>query len=136
MPAPRPNPLQWLYYQYGGRLPDRYKDWVLHDTTSRWWLPRAFVRTLCQAVPVIVVLLVVFALFGVPWYFAVACVVLGLVVSIYYALSYSSESVDSRLSRYGYPSNYASTFRQEQYEKTHAADAERYNEMWRPDNEK
>jgi hypothetical protein len=133
MPAPRPNPLLWLYYQYGGRLPDHYRDWVLHDTTSRWWLARAFGRTLLQAVPVIIVLLVVFALFGVPWYFAVACVVLGLVVSIYYALSYSSESVDSRLSRYGYPGGYASAYRQEQYEKTHEADAERYREMWRPD---
>jgi hypothetical protein len=136
MSVPRPNPLLWLYYQYGGRLPDRYREWVLHDTTSRWWLPRAFVRSLCQALPVVVALFVVFALFGVPWYFAAACVVLGLVVSVYYALSYSSESVDSRLSRYGYPRNYASTFRQEQYEAAHAEDAERYRRMWRPDADK
>lgn len=131
MPAKRPNPLLWLYYQYGGRLPDTYRDWVLHDATSRRWLLRAFLRTLYQAVPAIVVLLVLFGVFGVPWYFAVACVVLGLVVSIYYSLSYSAESVDSRLSRYGYPAHYASAFRQERYEAEHAGDAQRYNETWR-----
>jgi hypothetical protein len=104
---------------------------VLHDATSKRWLLRAFVRTICQAAPFVVVLLVVFGLFGVPWYFGAACVVLGLVVSIYYSLSYASESVDSRLSRYGYPMQYASTFRQERYEAEHAADNERYRETWR-----
>jgi hypothetical protein len=131
VPVKRPNPLLWLYYQYGGRLPDAYRDWVLHDATSKRWLLRAFVRTISQAVPFVIVLLVIFWIFGVPWYFAVACVVLGLVVSIYYSLSYSSESVDSRLSRYGYPSNYASTFRQERYDTEHAGDNERYRQTWR-----
>jgi MFS family permease len=129
--AKRPHPLLWLYYLYGGRLPDRYRDWVLHDATSRRWLLRAFVRTMCQALPVIAVLLILFAVFGVPWYFAVGCVVLGLVVSIYYSLSYASESVDSRLRAYGYPPAYASHFRQERYESEHAADAERYRRAWR-----
>lgn len=132
MSVKHPNPLLWLYYQYGGKLPGTYQEWVLHDATSKRWLLRAFGRTLIQALPFIVVLLVVFGIFGVPWYFAAACVVLGLVVSIYYSLSYSSESLDSRLSRYGYPPNYASTFRQERYEAEHTADSERYRQTWRP----
>lgn len=131
MSAKRPNPLLWLYYQYGGRLPEAYHDWVLHDATSKLWLLRAFVRTISQAVPFVIVLLVVFGIFGVPWYFALACVLLGLVVSIYYALSYASDGIDSRLRGYGYPANYASTFRQERYEAEHAADSERYREVWR-----
>lgn len=131
-PSPRPGPARWLYYQYSGRLPDRYREWVLWDGTTRRWLLRAFVRTLCQAAPVVAVLLVVFTVLGVPWYFAVACVVLGLVVSIYYSLSYSSEAIDMRLTRHGYPPNYGTTARRERYEATHAADQERYRQVWRP----
>ncbi|HEX5402626.1 MAG TPA: DUF5313 family protein [Pseudonocardiaceae bacterium] len=130
MPVRRPNPLLWLYYQYGGKLPESYREWVLYDGTSRWWVQRAFLRTLLQAVPVIIVLFVVFAIFGVPWYFAAACLVLGLVVSIYYALSYSVESVDSRLTTYGYPMGYGSTLRQQQYEEQHLGDTERYRQIW------
>jgi hypothetical protein len=121
----------WLYYAFGGRLPDRYRDWVLHDGVSPHWLRRAFLRTLTQCVPVVVVLLVLFLVFGVPWYFAAGCVVLGLVVSIYYALSYSAESIDGRLTRYGYPPRYASTLRQERYDDEHQGDQERYRDMWR-----
>lgn len=129
---PRPNPLLWLYYTFGGRLPDRYREWVLFDGTSRRWLLRAFVRTLFQAVPAVVVLLALFAVFGVPWYFSVGCLVLGLLVSVYYALSYSVESVDGRLTRYGYPPRHGSTLRQERYDEEHRGDEERYRQMWRP----
>jgi hypothetical protein len=135
MAVRRPNPLQWLFYQYGGRLPQEYREWVLADGTARTWLLRAFVRVLFQALPVIVVLLVVFALSGVPWYFALACVVLGVIVSIYYSLSYSLESVDSRLSSYGYPPNHGSTLRQQTYDTAHAGDIERYEQVWRPKTE-
>lgn len=128
----RPNPLLWLYYTFGGRLPDRYRGWVLHDGTTQHWLLRSFVRTLCQATPFVAVLFVLFLVFGVPWYFAIGCVVLGLVVSIYYALSYSIESIDGRLTRYGYPPRHASTLRQERYDDEHQGDAERYRQMWRP----
>lgn len=35
----RPGPLWWIWYAFGGKLPDRYRDWVLHDVTCRtWWL--------------------------------------------------------------------------------------------------
>jgi hypothetical protein len=127
----RPNPLRWLFYQYGGRLPQEYREWVLADATRRTWLLRAFIRVLCQAAPVIVVLLIVFGVFGVPWYFAVACVVLGVIVSIYYSLSYSLESVDSRLTTYGYPPNHGSTLRQQTYDAEHEGDIERYRQAWR-----
>lgn len=127
----RPNPLRWLFYQYGGRLPQEYREWVLSDGTRRGWLFRAFVRVLFQALPVIAVLLIAFALFGVRWYFAVACVVLGVIVSVYYSLSYSLESVDSRLTTYGYPPKYGSTLRQQTYDAAHAGDIERYEQTWR-----
>ena len=133
MSAKRPNPVLWLYYQYGGRLPDGYRDWVLHDATGKRWLLRSFVRTISQALPFVVLLLVLFGVFGVPWYFALACVVLGLVVSVYYALSYASDSVDSRLSRYGYPPHYASHFREERYEAEHSTETERYRDTGAPE---
>jgi hypothetical protein len=135
MAVVRPNPLWWLYFQYGGRLPARYRDWVLHDGTSRRWLLRAFVRVLMQAAPFVAVLLVAFALFGVQWYFGLACVVLGVIVSIYYSLSYSVETVNGRLTRYGYPPRYGTTVREQAYDAEHVADAERYQQVWRPEPE-
>lgn len=127
----RPNPLLWLYYQYGGRLPDRYRDWVLHDGTSRRWLLRALVRVLIEAAPAVAVLLVVFAVLHVQWYFGLACAVLGLIVSVYYSLSYSAEAVDGRLTRYGYLARYGSTVREQAHDAAHTADIERYQQVWR-----
>jgi Family of unknown function (DUF5313) len=43
----RPGPLRWFWYAVGGRLPARYRSWVLHDLTAApgrcvtwpgWWL--------------------------------------------------------------------------------------------------
>ncbi|MEB3369953.1 DUF5313 family protein [Saccharopolyspora mangrovi] len=52
----RPGPLRWVFHQYGGRLPERYRDWVLHDATCRTWVLRVLVRGLLQIAPIGVVL--------------------------------------------------------------------------------
>ena len=52
-----PNPLLWLWYQYGGTLPARHRAWVLHDATAPSWLLRAGLRSLMRLVPVVLVLL-------------------------------------------------------------------------------
>ena len=48
MPVRRPNPLQWLWYAYGGGLPERHASWVLHDTTTRTWWLRHLLRAVVQ----------------------------------------------------------------------------------------
>ena len=44
----RPDPVRWLWYALGGRLPRRYSPWVLHDTTTRTWVLRHMARAFVQ----------------------------------------------------------------------------------------
>lgn len=80
MAGNRPGPLRWLFYVFGGRLPRRYAQWVLHDLTSRYWVLRMLLRTFVQTVPTwlflllpgpksLTVLLPVFVILG-AWYLA------------------------------------------------------------------
>jgi Family of unknown function (DUF5313) len=52
----RPGPLRWFWYAVGGRLPDRYRPWVLHDLTCRTWPLRHLARLVAQLAPVAIVL--------------------------------------------------------------------------------
>ena len=50
----RPPPWLWLKYAAGGRLSDRYIDWVFHDLNDRGWRMREVLRVLGLAmIPVI-----------------------------------------------------------------------------------
>jgi Family of unknown function (DUF5313) len=63
----RPNPALWLYHQFGGRLPTRYRDWVLHDAICRTWLARKLLRVFVQSAPVFGLLVVLgLAKYGFP----------------------------------------------------------------------
>lgn len=132
----RPPPWWWVYYQYGGRLPDRYREWVLHDGTCRTWLARVVLRGLVMVAPVVIALFLGFGLLGGSWYLALGAVALGVLVSARYALSYSVESVDSRLARHGYPLGYGTATRQAAHQREAAADAARYQAAWRKPDEK
>ena len=76
MAGNRPGPVLWLFYCYGGRLPHRYAQWVLHDQTSRHWVLRLVMRTVAETLPAwlflllpgplsLTILLPVFVLLGV-----------------------------------------------------------------------
>ena len=52
----RPGPLRWFWYAVGGRLPDAYRPWVLHDLTCRTWPLRHLARLVAQLAPVAIVL--------------------------------------------------------------------------------
>jgi hypothetical protein len=135
MAGKRPNPVLWLYYQFGGTLPHRYRAWVLHDGTCRTWLLRVFVRGLVMVAPVAAALFTGFLVVGHSLPVAVGSIVLGLLVSLRYAGSYAVESVDRRLARHGYPPEYGTTVRRAAYEATHAAEAERYRAAYRTTDE-
>ena len=114
MPGPRPNPLRWLAYQYGRRLPARYRDWVLHDGTCRTWMLRVALRGLVQCAPAMAVLVLVLrGLLGGPWPLVAGSILLGVLVYLRFALTVAVDSVDSRLVRHGYPAGYAATVRQQ-----------------------
>lgn len=128
MAVKRPNPLLWLWYAVGGKLPDRYKEWVLHDATVPTWLVRHVIRRLVFMLPILTAL---YVLLAVILDFAPTIVLLGLALGVYagvyYSLIFSTHSVDSRVTRHGFPDEYASQVRH----ALKAAEKERYNATWR-----
>lgn len=128
----RPNPAWWLWYQYGGRLPARYRDWVLHDATCRSWLARALLRTFVVLAPGFVGLLLLLGLAGRNWPIALGSVLLGVLVSLRFAVANAMESVDARLAKYGFPPGHASATRRAKDAAKHADEAERYRHKWGP----
>jgi hypothetical protein len=114
MARKRPNPVLWLYYQYGGTLPARYRDWVLHDGTCRTWWLRVVLRGLVQFAPVIAVLVIVLrVLLGGPWGLVLGSILLGILVYLRFTLTVSVDSINSRLFRLGYPRGYGTAVRQQ-----------------------
>jgi hypothetical protein len=127
----RPNPLLWLYYQYGGRLPSRYRDWVLHDATSRTWLVRVLLRTIVWLAPIFALLLVILVAVGGSWPIALGSILLGVLVSLRFALVNAMESVDARLAKYGFPPGHASATRRARDAEKYAEEERQYRDKWR-----
>lgn len=127
----RPNPLLWVWYCFGGRLPQRYRDWVLRDATSRVWLLRAVVRGLVQITPFATLFVVLIVVFAHSWLIAVGVVVIGILGMLPYSLAYAEQSVNTRLGAYGYPGDHGSSLRKARYKAEHADEEERYRATWR-----
>ena len=109
--APRsPGPLRWLWYAVSGRLPFRYRAWVLHDLTCRTWPLRHLARLVVLVVPVAVVLL-----FVLPGALSIraAAVVMGSVVGLLYAFVFLDDSTDRRATKFGYPAGTARAVREQ-----------------------
>ncbi len=123
----RPDPLRWLWYAMGGRLPLRYSQWVLRDVTARWWRLRALFRSLVQILPVAVLILVFLP--TEPWVRAMACLG-GVMVGMIYALAYLDESTESRALKAGF---LRGTAQQVRDELRAASPTARYGERFRRD---
>ncbi|MCE7006781.1 DUF5313 domain-containing protein [Kibdelosporangium philippinense] len=130
MSVKRPNPALWLWYAVGGKLPDRYREWVLHDATVPTWLIRHVLRRLVFMAPILAALYLVLAVM-MDFDLMIVLVGLGLGVyaGLYYSLVFSTHSVDSRVTRHGYPDEYASQVRKAMKQ----VERERYNARWRDD---
>lgn len=104
METTRPNPLQWVRYAYGGRLPDRYREWVLHDTTDRGWLWRYGLRVVVQTLPWLVVVFVVLTAFTpMPVGWVLAAVGIAMIMSLYFTMTSADELTEARLVKHGFP---------------------------------
>jgi Family of unknown function (DUF5313) len=134
MTVKRPNPLWWLWYAFGGKLPDRYREWVLHDATTPTWLVRHVLRRLVFMLPILLLLFVFFVLI-LDYSVTIVLLALGLGIyaGVYYSLIFSTHSVDSRATRHGYPDQYASQVRQALKEAENQARTARYDTRWRED---
>jgi hypothetical protein len=108
----RPSPYQWVRYAFGAKLPDRYREWVLHDATSRTWLLRHAARLLMQLVPVVLVLLVLLLVLPGSWWVAPAALGLGVLVGLIFGLGVARESVEARLVKQGYPADFGHDLRE------------------------
>ena len=123
----RPGVLRWFGYALGTGLPPRYREWVLHDVTTRTWLLRHIARVTVQLAPIAVLLFVLIP--GEAWIRALA-VLGGLLLGYFYAFAYMYETVEHRAVKAGWPLGTAAARRDapKQHLKDEAARlyAERY----------
>jgi fatty acid desaturase len=123
----RPNPPQWLWYTFGGRLSPLHSGWVLHDTTCRTRWLRQVVRAEVQVTLPAAVVLAVFGFGAIIW----AGVGLGALLALWYSLAYIDPTGERRLVKHGYePGTLKRTLR----ERNHREQADRiarYMEMYR-----
>lgn len=122
----RPNPARWIWYTLGGRLPERHREWVLHDITCRAWVLRHLLRSLVQISPGLLFLL----LPGPLWIRAMA-VLGGVLMALMYSLSYMEHTSEYRLRKHGYPLGTGKAVRDRAKERGRAADEARYAEIYR-----
>ncbi len=104
MKMQRPGPVRWIRYVYGARLPDRYREWVLHDATARTWLLRFAVRVCFEALPWLAgafVLLV--TLTPAPVAMVLPALVLSLFLSLFFTVTSADELAEVRLTKHGFP---------------------------------
>ncbi|MFW3169337.1 DUF5313 family protein [Geodermatophilus sp. CPCC 206100] len=108
-PVIRPAPHRWIWYAFGGSLPQRHWGWVLHDTTTPTWWVRHIARMLVQlAVPIILIMVLLPA----PWGLRAACAGGGLALALFYSVAYMPESTENRVVKAGYPVGTATAHRE------------------------
>ncbi len=124
----RPDPLRWLWYAYGGGLPERFAPWVLHDTTCRTWWLRHIARILVQIAPFAIAILVFVP--GPLWLRAM-CALGGGIMGMIFAVAYVHETAEHRLVKAGYPVGTGVATRAERDRDKDDAAAARYAERYR-----
>ncbi|HEY3707895.1 MAG TPA: DUF5313 domain-containing protein [Amycolatopsis sp.] len=123
----RPGVLRWFWYAVGGRLPERYRDWVLHDTTSKHWKARHVLRSSVGIAP----LCLVWLLLPGPIPLRLAIVLMAALVAYFYSCAYMEESIDHRLSRNGFPPGTGKRIRKEAFDAADAEAKARYIAIYR-----
>ncbi len=122
----RPNPVLWIWYAYGGRLPQRHSEWVLHDVSARTWMVRHALRSLVQLSPGLLFLLMP----GPLWIKAMALLG-GVILGLWYSLAYAEFTVEHRAHKQGYPLGTARRMREEAKAQLRAEQHDRYAAIYR-----
>lgn len=121
----RPNPVQWIWYAFGGSLPPELKDWVLHDTTCPTWVLRQFFRAVVQlAIPIAVVLFVVPG----PLHIRLMTIGSAGLPAILFQMGYIVPALEGRLQKAGFPPGTGEKVRAERSLKAQNEAARRYRE--------
>ncbi len=127
MARQRPDVIRWLWYSLGGRLPERYREWILHDATTGGWRRRHVARSTVMIAP----LCAVWLLLPGPLPLRLALVLMAALVAYFYSMAYMEESIEHRLGKHGFPPG---TGRRTRAEATALAEAdvtERYLARYR-----
>jgi hypothetical protein len=90
--------LRWLWYAVGGRLPDRYREWVLYDLTSGTWVFRHLARAMVQHSVWLLLLLL-----PIPLSLRVWMITVAVCVGMFFSLSFMEDASERRLIKHGFP---------------------------------
>ncbi len=100
----RPGPLRWIRYVYGGRLPERYREWVLHDATARTWLLRFALRVCFEALPwLAAAFTLLIVLTPLPVSLILVALAFSLFLSLFFTMTSADELAEVRLGKHGFP---------------------------------
>ena len=124
----RPNPVRWVGYAFGAGLPAEYREWVLHDVSTRTWALRHLVRTTVQLAPFVLAL---FLLLPVDPWIRAGAVLAGALLGYFYSVAYMYEAVEHRAVKAGYPRGTAAATRAAAHRDENADRDERYALQWR-----
>jgi hypothetical protein len=117
VPRTRPNPLQWVWYAFGGGLPRSLSPWVLADVTGRTWIWRHVARALVQMSPVVAICLL--AVPG-PMSYRLSAAFGGLFLGLLFSSAFMTETIEHRAAKAGYPPGTAGRLRAERQERQRA----------------
>lgn len=123
MGVTRPNPLQWISYAFGARLPESMNDWVVEDITGDHYVIRHLVRAQVPFVP----LYVLFLLFPGPLWLRASMVLLGVCLALFYSVVYIHQNRARRLQKNGLPIDLDNDRRR----AARLAKDSSYDELWR-----
>ncbi|MGY6653994.1 DUF5313 domain-containing protein [Amycolatopsis roodepoortensis] len=127
MPRKRPDVFRWLWYSLGGRLPERYHAWILHDATTGSWRWRHVARSTVMIAP----LCAVWLLLPGPLTLRLAIVLMAALVAYFYSMAYMEESIEHRLAKNGFPPGIGRRTRAEAVAVAEAEVTERYLARYR-----
>jgi hypothetical protein len=124
----RPGPVRWLLYAYGWGLPAEYREWVLHDLTTRTWALRQLLRSLVQAL--VFAIPVALLIPAQPWV-RIAALIGGVAIGMIYAAAYMYETTEHRALKAGYPRGMLQSVRDAAHADERAAQQQRYEQRYR-----
>lgn len=119
-----------LWYVFGGALPARYREWVLHDVSCDRWALRHFARSFVQ---ISLIAPVLFLIVPGPIWARGCAVLLGFLVGMQYALWFLDGSVERRAARAGYSPEAVRAAREALHAEELAEAKARYLARWRPE---
>jgi uncharacterized protein DUF5313 len=106
--AKRPNPIRWLWYAIGGRLPATYREWVLYDLTSRTWVLRHLARGLVQHSVWLLLLLL-----PIPLDLRIWMIIVGISVGMFFFMVFIEDASERRVIKHGFPAGLNRRIREE-----------------------